>query len=588
MDAAADDPGAPRLPPAPTAAPALPPSLPAPPAPPDAPAPTGAEPSGGEAMSRADRVATRHVPTARAKQLDLGLPVAPTTPIAPAAPTMSEATTGAATGFVRPDLVPMGDATAAVLVGRVLFAVAALLIGIAARRATGTDGAPQSFWPVVWSAGVFVAVGVAGLILWSAQLADNARRLRCRSVTPRSMTVGWLVVVAWVALSCLTYLQIDVDGDLDPLPGVAAVGWAIVMAVAYGQLQGVFRGLSRTPPIVWITAFPIDVVAIGLVWWRLTGWPSPIGAEADKVRLTSDVAFGAAAALTVNVFVFARLAQRGSDGVYERLGRLEARRRSDDAPQPEWFQSGVVGRLPSAAGTAWPAARRPLIGTRSLTAIVAGLHVVWGVGLVVFGVLVAKLAFDYANLPVFLGDDLVLVDADADRIAIVGTIVGVAYVAAIVAHGIWAVLAAINARRITVHSPNPGTFAIAFAPTPLLLGSGLVIGGRLGYWLVVAGLTIAFFALILVNQMLMAVSARLGGDLSGFSRWSLCITLTYLAGVVLNFLFARAAAQLGLYATLSFLQGVLIAAGGVIGFRAMRALEQTLIDHGQAPRSDLG
>jgi hypothetical protein len=136
-----------------------------------------------------------------------------------------------------------------------------------------------------------------------------------------------------------------------------------------------------------------------------------------------------------------------------------------------------------------------------------------------------------------------------------------------------------------VHSPNPGTFAIAFAPTPLLLGTGLVIGGRLGYWLVIAGLTVAFFALILVNQMLMALSARLGGDLSGFSRWTLCLMLTYFAGLALNLLFVRAAAQLGLYATLSFLQGVLIVAGGVIGFRAMRALEQTLSDHRQAPRT---
>jgi hypothetical protein len=477
----------------------------------------------------------------------------------------------------------MGDATAAVLVGRVLFAVAALVIGIAARRSTSTGGG--AFWPVVWSAAVFTAVGVAGLIFWSAQLADNARRLRCRSATPRTISASWLAVVVWVALSCLTYLRVEVDGDLDPLPGVAAVGWAIVMAVAYGQLQGVFRGLSRTPPVVWITAFPIDVVAFGLVWWRLTGWPSPIGGDWDASRLTSNVAFGAAAALTVNVFVFARLAQRGSDGVYERLGRLEARRRGDDGPTPEWFQAGLAGRPPTAPSATSPVVRRPLIRTREVSAGVAALHVVWGVGLVVFGMLIAKLAFDYAGLPVFLGDELALADADADRVALAGTIVAVAYGAAIVMHGVWAVIIAINARRITVHSPNPGTFAIAFAPTPLLLGTGLVIEGRLGYWLVIAGLTVAFFALILVNQMLMALSARLGGDLSGFSRWTLCLMLTYFAGVALNLLFVRAAAQLGLYATLSFLQGVLIAAGGVIGSRAMRALEQTLSDHRQAPRT---
>lgn len=489
------------------------------------------------------------------------------------------------TEFVRPELIPLGDATVALLVGRVLLAVAALVIGIAARRAIGVGGTERAegFWPTVWSAGVFAAVGVAGLTFWCAQLAANARRLRTRTATPRSMVWSWLAVVAWVGVSCLTYLRIEVDGDLDPLPGVAAVGWVIVMAVAYGRLQGVFRGLSRRPPIVWVLAFPIDVIAIGLVWWRLTGWPAG-GSDWEVARLTSNVAFGAAAALAVNALVFARLAQRGSDGVFERLGRLEARRRGDETPQPEWFQAGVAGLASGATFT--PAQRRPLIGTSALSAAVAGLHVAWGVGLVGFGLVVAKLAFDYSDLPVFLGDDLALSGDDADLVELVGTVVGIAYVAAIVAHGIWAVLAAINARRITVHSPNPGTFAIAFAPTPVLLVAGALVGGRLGYWLVVVALTVAFFALILVNQMLMALSARLGGDLSGFSRWSLCITLTYLAGVVLNFLFARAAAQLGLYATLSVIQGALITAGGVIGFGAMRTLERTLGEHRRSQRVD--
>ena len=88
--------------------------------------------------------------------------------------------------------------------------------------------------------------------------------------------------------------------------------------------------------------------------------------------------------------------------------------------------------------------------------------------------------------------------------------------------------------------------------------------------------------------MLMSLSGRLGGQLIGFSRWTLCLALTYLAGVVLNFLFSQAAAQLGLYATLSLVQGVLIGVGGVIGFGAMRALEDTLRNHRQNQRSDVG
>ncbi len=510
------------------------------------------------------------------RRVDLGLPTAPTT-------------TDSRPEFVRPELMSMGDPTVALLVGRVLIAAAALLIGIAARRATGGGSRADAFWPVVLSAGVFAAVGVAGLMFWAARLAENARRLKARCATARGMTWSWLIVVGWVVLSSGTYLRIDVDSDLDPLPGVAGFGWVIVLAIAYGRLQGVFRGLSRTPPIVWFTAFPIDLVAVGLVWWRLTSWPSPIGGEVDHVRLTSNVAFGAAAALALNALVYGWLAQKGSNGVYERLGRLEAQRRhGDGGPGPEWFQAGLAARQAQVRAQSAAVVQRPLIPTRHLATSVSILHVLWGLGLVVFGVVLALLAFEYADVPVFLGDELVVAAADTDRVTFVATIVGIVYVAAIVTHGIWAVLVATNARRITVHSPNPGTFAVAFVPMPLLAVTGLVIGGRLGYWLVVAGLTFAFFALVLVNQMLMSLSGRLGGQLTGFSRWTLCLALTYLAGVVLNVLFSQAAAQLGLYATLSLVQGVLIGVGGVIGFGAMRALEDTLRTHRRTERSDIG
>ena len=125
-----DDRAEPELPP-----PSLPslPSVPAS-APPPAPAPvtTGTEPDvvdpwsgrhGTEARVPADELATRHVPTTR-RSFDLGLPTEPATP-----ETASE--------FERPELNPMGDAIVAMLVGRVLIAVAALVVGIAARRSTG-------------------------------------------------------------------------------------------------------------------------------------------------------------------------------------------------------------------------------------------------------------------------------------------------------------------------------------------------------------------------------------------------------------------------------------------------------------------
>lgn len=549
-------------------APSSPPPLPTLPAP----APTAAidvgdaDPwvaeAGADAPLPADQLAIRHVPRAARPAFDPGLPTA--------SPSVTP------TEFVRPDLVPIGDSVVAVLVGRVLLVVAALVVGIAARRSTGLGGEQraESFWPLVLSAGVFVAVGTAGLMFWSAQLASNARLLRTRSSTPLAMVGGWLAVVAWVVVSSLTYLRLEVGGGFDPLPGVAGVGWVIVLALAYGRLQGVFAGLSRRPPNVWLTAFPVDAAAFGLVWWRLTDWPSPVGVFRDDVQLTANVAFGAAAALTVNVFVFARLAQRGSECTYERIGRLEARSRGDEALEPEWFRAGLAARPEVTEPASGP--RRELVGTRTLAGVAAGLHVVWGAGLFLFGLFVAKLAFDYADQPVFLGDRLVVADSDVDRVGVGLVLVGIAYVGAIVAHGLWAVLAAINARRVTVHSPNPVTFVVAFAPMPILLGIGLLVGSRLGYWLVVVGLSVGFFASILINKMLLALSARLGGDLVGFRRWSTCIILTYVVGVGVNVLFGQAAAQLGLYATLAVLQGSLIAAGGMFGLGAMRSLDHTL------------
>ena len=94
----------------------------------------------------------------------------------------------------------------------------------------------DAFWPVVFSAGVFAVVGLGGLIFWSMKLADNARRLKVRSATPRAIAWSWLLVAGFVAFSCLTYLRVNVDGDLDPMPGVAAVGWSIVLAIPYARL----------------------------------------------------------------------------------------------------------------------------------------------------------------------------------------------------------------------------------------------------------------------------------------------------------------------------------------------------------------
>ncbi len=526
------------------------------------------EPAGS---APSDRLVGEHLPTRN-------VPPPPTPVVETVAPDEVQE-------FVLPDIEPMGPATTALLVGRLLFAVAALLVGLAARRSTGVGGEVRSeaFWPVVTSAGVLTVVGLAGLVFWSVTVAGNARRLRARSASARTMGWSWAFPVAWVVFSALTYLQIDVDAEIDPLPGLAAVGWMLTMTIPYGRLQGVFRSLSRRPPILWITAFPIDVLAFGLVWWRLTSWPSPIGQQRDHVELTALIAFGAAAALAINALVFAWLAQRAGNGMYERLGRLEALHHPDAGRDPEWFRVGLDARQRLAP----PVVARPLIATRKLASVVAACHVLWGVLLVGSGILVAALAVRYSGESVFAGDELAVDDADVDRVVVVGAVVVLSYVAAVLAHGIWAALTAINARRVTVHSPNPGTFVAAFAPTPLLLVAGLLVGGPAGYLLAAVGLTIGYLAMTLVNQMLVALSGRIGRQLLGFSRWTLCLMLAYVVGFVMNLLFSQAASQLGVYAFLLIVQGALIVTGGVIGHSAMQAIEDELRNHRRVQRTDI-
>ena len=527
--------------------------------------------------SLADRLATRNVPVAHSRPgASLGFDAGP-------AAESSAPSTDA--DFVMPELVSMGPPTTALLIGRALFVVAALLVGIAARRSAGPGNGARgdSFWPVVASAGVFVVVGLIGLVYWSTVLAGNARRLKARTSTPSAVGWSWALPSAWAVLSALTYLRATVDGDFDPLPAVAALGFVALAAVPYARLQGLFRGLSRRPPVLWLSAFPLDLAAFGLVWWRLTSWPDPVAAgDWNHVRLTANIAFAAAAALTVNWLVFGWLAQRASSGVYERLGRIEARHRGDEQ-RPDWFATGLA-----AAPTPPPTAPRPLVDTRPLTGVVALFHILWGLTMIALAVVIVRVAIEYAGRPTIAAGTFLVDDSDLERVGAVGGTMIIVYVLTIVVHGVWSVLIAINARRVTVHAPNPGSFGLVFVPMPVLVVVGLLVGGDLGYWIVLAGLTLALFALIRANQMLMTLSSRLGGELRGFSTWTMLVAATYLIGVLQNLLVTRGEGRIGFLGAVTFAQGALIVLGGVVGLKAMQALETTLRTHRQARRVPVG
>jgi hypothetical protein len=208
----------------------------------------------------------------------------------------------------------------------------------------------------------------------------------------------------------------------------------------------------------------------------------------------------------------------------------------------------------------------------------------WGVTTVALAVVLVRTAFEYSDRPALIDGTLLVDDDDADRLAAVAATVLIVYVLAIIVHGVWSVITATNARRVTVHAPNPASFGIIFVPMPVLVVVGLLIGGDVGLIVIGVGLLLAFFALLRVNQMLMTLSGRLGGELRGFSTWTAMIGVAYLIGVVENFLFGRAVGRLGFLGAATLAQGVLIGIGAVIGYRAMRELDATLRTHRQTER----
>lgn len=305
---------APSIPPPRPAVPSVPPSIsPSPPTRPDGSA-ADDEPQAAAAV--------RNVPTAASTQVDDGLPTAPPTDAAP---------------WMPPETESMRAANVAFVAGRCLFVAAALLVVLATRRFASADATFDQFWAVVASAGVFVAVGLAGQAFWAAGLADNARRLRVRGVSARGQVILWAIVAGWVAFACSVVLRVDLGGDLDPLPALALGIWVVTVLIAYSRLKAVLAGLSRTPPPVLITLLPIDLVAFGLVWWRLLDLST---ARSDLDR-TATFALVAAGLLAVAAALSAWLAARATAAIGERLRRLETQHRQSvegEGPSAEWLQ----------------------------------------------------------------------------------------------------------------------------------------------------------------------------------------------------------------------------------------------------------
>lgn len=481
--------------------------------------------------------------------------------------------------FVRPVLLPAAAPTTALLIGRMLMVIAALIVGIAARRPVGRRGDGDVLWLVAPAAGVLVVVGLVAVALWSAHFAENGRRLRARVSAPDVAGWTWAIPALWVAFASSTFLRLEPGGDFDPLPVLAGIGFAIALAVPVSRTQRTFRGMTHRPPSLWVTVYVLDLVGFGAIWWRLTSWPDPItDAQLEHVEATSVIVLSCAGVLAASGLVYAWLALRAVQSTYERLARVEARHRPRREGGPSWFHSGFrPDRAPTAAES------RPLVDLAPLSSAVAIGHVVMGIVLVAWSVLIVRIGTEAGGLS--LGGAVRLDAADLDRLSVLSTLVLVMLALSVVVHGAWSFLAGLDAHRATVHAAHPLSFAAPFVPAPILIVAGLLVDGTVGDVVLVAGVLASCVAIVRLNLMLITLSAHLGGKVRGFGRWTWMIAITYLIALIERFLVAPSTGRLGLLAVVAVVQGALVIAGGLTGRSAMRSLEQTLVEHPQLRRA---
>ena len=487
---------------------------------------------------------------------------------------------GDGAAFIPPRLVSYGPSTTALALGRTFLVVAALLVGFASRRAVEQPEARDVFWPVAMAAGVVGLVGLVATAFWCVQFAENGRRLSARVSAPDAAGWTWALPVVWVALASITFLRIEVGGDFDPLPALAVFGLAVALAVPVSRLMKTFRGMTRRPPQLWVSVYVLDLVAAGAIWWRLMSWPTPVSVvDVDHARTTSIIAFAAAGVLTASALIYAFLAFRAMQSTYERLGRVEARHRSSTDIGPSWFHSGF---RPDGAPSIVEA--RPLINLSPLSSAVTIGHVVLGALMVGWSVLVVRTGIE-ADGELSLFGEIGLAKTDLDRLSVLTTLLLVVTAAVIGLHGIWGLLAGLDASRATVHAGQAMSYAGAFVPAPLMIVGGLVVGDAVGEILVIFGVFVSVVAIVRLNLMLITLSSYIGGGTRGFGMWTWLLVVSYLIALAQRFLVAPETGRLGLLATLAAIQGAMVVAGGVVGRRAMRSFERAVERHPQVRRA---
>ena len=405
-------------------------------------------------------------------------------------------------------LLALGAPSAGWLIGRAMFVAAFAGLARAVDEMTGRSATMSRIGVDSPALAVAVAIGVVGAAWWSATLTVDGRRLGLSTIRPGAMAAFWLLPVAWVGIGTML-MRVDARAEIDPMPMVAACGFAMSMAVPFGAVASVLRAFShRRPATGWLwMIYVIDVISFGLAWNVLMS-ASSLGSSrpwAGEWR-TWSVQLAAIASLIAGLMAVA-VAWRAPGIVRHRVAVLD--QRSVRSDRPAWFRSGWTGGRPGAtndhrlsafANSSW---RRIATmsqfgcGVLALVAILSAPGGGWHRG---HG---GRLALAVWAMAAFRA----------------------------VSFGTWSAVAIANARRSWRKSASPSLPLVLALPMPLTLLLAGLVGGEYGWLIATGGIVVAQLAFGLSIRVVGSVLVQAGGSAEAFRSWFVTFGLAAALGL---------------------------------------------------------